>query len=314
MSNLNFLVYLNAYSDPSASNAPSLSNFKWTRDIPGIPVSNPISQALQLAPGESKTLFSGSRTLSGDGTTVYSLALKPLTSNTYVLSATSGTLPDFRTPRSTGADATTAITVTLNGPLATFTSTAGTPLNLAGVQVGDFVRIGNLFNQLSQGEWQIIAKTSTSFTINNPSAAAEGPIVLTSDFANQIQIYSGAGVQVGDTLNLFGGFSPASQGTYQITAVAAEYLEFYSSEPLPSESGIMTTSIAVYSSAKSLVYIECDQNAIVTINGSQNVNMSPLIINNSSQPGMFMVHANIYSLSIQNNSLNQANVFVATVE
>lgn len=314
MSKLNFLVYLNTSSDPSSSNNPSLNNFKWTREITGIPASNPISQALPLAPGESKTLFSGTRTLSGDGSTVYSIAPKPLSSNTYIFSATSGTLPNFRTPRSTGADATTAVTVTLNGPLVTFTSTAGTPFNLAAVQVGDFARIGNLFNQLNQGEYQILAKTSTSFTVENFTAVAEGPIVLGAGFAAQVQIYSAAGVQAGDTLVISGGFSLVTQGSYKITAVAANYLEFYFTDILPAESGIMTTAIAVYSAAKSLVYIECDQKATITINGSQTMNMEPLVVNDFVQPGVFMVHSTIYSLSIQNNSLETANAFLATVE
>lgn len=314
MSKLSLLVYLNAISDANSSNNASLNNFRWTRDISGIPVNNPTSHVRSLAPGENHTLFSGTRTLSGDGTTVYSLALKPLSSNNYIITATSGTMPNFRTPRSTGADATTAITITLNGPLATFTSTAGTPLNMAAVQVGDFVRIGNLFNQLSQGEYQILAKTATSFTVDNPDAAAEGPIVLGSGFATQIQIYSAAGVQVGDTFVISGGFSLVTQGSYQVTDVTANTLEFYSTEVLPPETGIMTTALAVYSSAKTLVYIECDQKTTITINGTQNVNVEPLIINNSTQPGLFMVHATVWSLSVQNNSINPSNLFVATVE
>lgn len=314
MSKLSLLVYLNASSDASTSNNPSLSNFKWTRSVDGIPVDNPLSQQISLYPGESRSLFSGTRTLLGDGTTNYSIALKPLSSNTYVLTATSGTLPNYRTPRATGASATTAVTVTINGPLATFTSTAGTPFNFASVQIGDFVRIGNLFNQLNQGEYQIIAKNSTSFTIENESASAEGPIVLGSGFATQVQIYSAAGVQVGDTLVISGGFSLATQGSYQVTGVAAEYVEFYSTDVLPAESGILTTGIAIYSAAKSLVYIECDQKATITINGSQTVNMEPLIINGSSQPGIFMVHSTVYSLSIQNTSLSPSNVFLASAE
>lgn len=314
MSKLNLLVYLNAYSDPNSSNNPSLGNFRWSRDIAGIPASNAISQEVPLAPGESKSLFSGVRTLASDGTTIWSIALKALSSNTYVLSATSGTLPNFRIPRSIGSDATTAVTVTLNGPIATFTSTGGTPFNLAAVQVGDFVRIGNLFNQLSQGEWKIIAKTGTSFTVENPSASAEGPIVLGAGFASQVAIYSAAGVQVGDTLVISAGFSLVTQGSYKVTAVAANYLEFYSTKVLPQESGIQTTGINLYSAAKSLVYIECSQKSILTINGSQSVKVEPLIVNDFAQPGVFLVHATIYSLSIQNDSTDPSDIVMLSVE
>lgn len=314
MSKLNFLVSLNTYSDPNASNAPSLNNFKWTRDIGGIPVSNPISSELSLAPGESKILFSGSRTLLSDNTTNYSLTLKPLSSNTYKLAATSGTMPNFRTPRSIGADATTQVSVTRNGPLAIFTSTGGTPFNLATVQIGDLVRIGSLFNQLSQGEYKILAKTSTSFTIENQLASSEGPITLGAGYTSQIQIYSSSGVQIDDTLIISGGFSLVTQGSYKITSVTANYLEFYSTEALPIESNIQTTAINVYSSAKSLVYIECNQKATVIVNGNQSMNIEPFVVNDSSKPGIFMVNSTVYSLEVQNNSLNPAEVFLATVE
>lgn len=314
MSKLNFLVYLNTYSDASASNNPSLSNFKWSRSIDGIPASNPVSETTPLAPGESKTLFSGTRTLAHDGTTEYSIELKPLSSNTYILTATAGTLPNFRTPRATGADATTQVTVTRNGPLAIFTSTGGTAFNLAAVQVGDMARIGDDFNALSQGEWKVLAKTATSFTVENPDAAAEGPITLGADFAEQVQIYSAAGVQVNDTLVISDDFSLATQGSYKVTAVAANYLEFYSTDALPEEADVQTTAIAVYSSAKSLAYIESNQKITVTINGTQTVNVEPIVINDSVSPGVFLVHATIYSLAVQNNSLDSASVFLASVE
>lgn len=314
MSKLNFLVYLNTYSDPSASNNPSLSNFKWTREITGISAQNPLSEALSLAPGESKSIFNGSRTLAQDGTTQYSISLKPLSSNTYILKAVSGTLPNFRTPRSTGADATTAVTITVNGPLATFASTAGTAFNFAAVQVGDKARIGSDFNVLNQGEYKILAKTATSFTVENQSASAEGPIVMGADFADQIQIYSAAGVQIDDTIVISGGFSIVTQGSYKITDVAANYVEFYSTDALPIESNIQTQAIAIYSAAKNVIYIEADEKTQVTVNGSVVANIEPFIIGSSKQPGVFMLKSTVYSLSLQNTSLDSASLFVASVE
>lgn len=314
MSKLNFLVFLQTYSDSSASNSPSLSNFRWSRNVDGLSVNNPISQAFVLAPGESRTLFDGTRTLSHDGTTQYSLTLKPLSSNTYVLSAVSGSLPNFRTPRTTGADATTQITVTTNGPMAIFTSTAGTMLNLATTQVGDHVRIGTDFNTLNQGEFKILAKTTTSFTVDNEAATAEGPITLGADFATQIQIYSALGVQVNDTIKISGGFSAITQGSYKVTSVAANYLEFYSTNNLPQESNVATTAIAIYSTAKQLVYLESNERCSLIINGSSAGEIEPFVINDSVQPGVFMLKSTIYSLALTNNSLNSATIFLAAAE
>jgi hypothetical protein len=314
MSKLNFLVYLNTYSDPSASNNPSLSNFKWAREITGIPASNPISEAFSLAPGETKTIFSGSRTLTVDGTTNFSISLKPLSSSTYKLLATSGTAPGFKTARSTGADATTQVTAVVNGPIVTFSSTGGTAFNLAAVQVGDLVRIGNLFNILNQGEYKILAKTATSFTVENQVAVNEGPITLAAGFADQVRMYSSAGVQIGDTVVIKSGFSSVTFGSYKITDLTDNYIEFYSTAVLPAETGIVSADLAVYSAAKNLVYLESDQKCTATINGVQMATMEPFIINDSRQPGVFMLKATVYSFAVTNNSLDAASCFVATVE
>jgi len=316
MSSLNLLIYLNASSDPQASNSPSLGNFKWTRDTSGLSVSNPSSIGFDLAPGETKSLFDGERTLAQDGTTQYGIALKPANSSIYVLSHSGGTAPQFRTPRTSGASATTAVTVTLNGPVATFTSTGGTlfALIVGGVVVGDYVRIGTLFNAGNQGEWQIIARTATSFSIVNDLAVAEGPIVLGAGFADQVRIYSAAGVQAGDTLLINSGFSLVTQGSYIVTSVADNFLEFSSTEVLPAE-GPITTQVAVYSSAKRLVYLESDQNVSMILNGVGSNNIEPLADNcGCVKPGVFLQTSLVYSMSVTNNSLSAAKLFFASVE
>jgi hypothetical protein len=100
MSKLNFLVFLNAYEDRNPSNAPNRSNFKWERDVNGILANNPSSLQFSLAPGETRTLFDGQRTLTQDGTTQYTLSLVPFTTSTYQLAWVGGTAPTFRTSRS----------------------------------------------------------------------------------------------------------------------------------------------------------------------------------------------------------------------
>jgi hypothetical protein len=321
MSKFSLSVYLNAYSDPTSSNNPGMNNFKWNRDLNSIIVNNPINQAAAIAPGETRSLFSGVRVLAQDGTTQYSISLKPLSTNTYVLANVSGTAPNFRTPRVTGADATTQVTTQTNGPIVTFTSTGGTLFSLAGVSVGDFVSIGNLFNILNQGTFQIIAKTAASFTIENPVAVNEGPITLGAGFASQIAIFSAAGVQINDTLVISSGFSQATWGSYEITAVYAESLEFSSTAALPQETGILSQP-AIYSNAKSLVYLESDSALNVIVNGVTVASLEPFIIPNASQPsfpptivpGPFLLKATVYSLSVQNSGINPANVFFAAVE
>lgn len=314
MSKLNFLVYLNAYADSSASNNPQMSNFKWTRELDGLLVQNPTALSFTLAPGESRTLFSGARTLAQDGTTEYTLSLKPLTSNTYVLAAVSGTLPNFRTPRTTGADATTQITVTANGPLLTFTSTAGTPLNLTGAQVGDTVVIGNLFNQANQGAWKILSFTATTLTVDNELGAAEGPITLGANFATQFQVFGALGVQIGDTLKISGGFSQITQGSYQVSAVYANSVEFNALGVLPQEASVLTQAIAIYFETKQLVYLESDQNCSLNINGASAGEIEPWVVGSSTKPGIYMRKSTLFSMSVTNTSTSIANLFMASAD
>lgn len=400
MSKFSFMVYLNAYGDIHPSNNAAQNNFKWNRDLTGLLVSNPTSQTATLAPGETRSFFSGIRTLAQDGTTQYSISLVPLSSNTYQLSAVAGTLPNFRTPRSLSTNATTAITVSLNGPVATFSGpaigltnafftgtigglstsvtitannagTAGnsiviipdgtssvstlitnwnttnplqavtltsgdgtqiptggsftfsggtntTALNTGGVAVGDYVFVGNVFNLLNQGPWQIISVGTNSVSVDNPGGVNEGPLSLGSGYATQFQVYSAAGVQINDTLVISGGFSPVTQGSYKVTAVLANSLQFYTPELLPQESNIQTTAISLYSEAKSFVYIEADSATNVIINGSAAGTINPFIMSGllgaTTRPGVYMLSSTVYSLSLQNNGVNPSSVFFAAVE
>jgi hypothetical protein len=566
MPKLSLSVYLNAYSDRHPSNAPDRNNFKWNRDINSCLVNNPTNQANAVAPGETLPIFSGMRTLLQDGTTQYSLALAPFQTSIYALSWVGGTAPNFRTPRTTGADATTQVNVSVNGPTVTFTSGLGTyasftgqlpgmispvtitansigtvgnavvltgdgtstiatlianwntanpsnqvtltlgngaqipsagipaqytgtilgtatpvtitannngsagnsvllvgdgassisalisawnianpsnqitlsagdgtqiplggafafftgtpagcativtitadavgtngnnveligdgvssiaalianwnianpsnPVSLTsgnggqvplsgtlidlatginpamvalaggvssslqlaggasatafnlltgGVVVGDQVTIASNFNQLNQGTFQIIGVTANSFTVEIPTGTNEGPILLGSGFATQVAIFSSGGVQVGDTLVISGGFSLASQASYQVTAVFAESVQFSSTNVLPQEGPVMTEAIAIYSSAKTLVYIEADGPLNVILNGVDIGQIEPFVIPNAAQPslppeivpGIFMLKSTIYSLSVQNNGLNVVNTYFAAVE
>jgi len=314
MPKLSALIYLSSYSDATSSNNPSLSNFKWAREFTGIPASNPVSAAHSLAPGESKVLFNGTRTLSSDNTTAFDIALKPLSTQNYRISWASGTKPDFRTPRALDIDATSQITAVVNGPIVTFTGTGGTLLDSTALVVGDYVRLGTVFNILNQGEYKVLAKGTNSFTVENQTAVNEGPITLGSQFADQLQAYSAVGVQVGDTLVLSSGFSAVSLGSYKVTDVAAEWVEFYTAEVLPVESGITNPGLAIYSAAKQFIYLEADQKLAITVNGSLVANLEPFIILDNKQPGVFMLKSTVYSLAIQNSSTDTCSAFVATIE
>jgi hypothetical protein len=321
MATLKTLVFLQAYEGspffPCSSNSPSKNFFKWTRENQ-TSISGGLSETFQIPPGETQSLFSGTVALTQDGTTQYSLALAPFQSSIYQLTNTGGTAPQFRTLRVIGTDATTQVTTSVNGPILTYTFTGGTLPTLSSVVPGDQVLIGSDFNTLNQGAtgiWTIISVTSTSFSVVNPTGYVEGPITLGSGFANQVRIFGAVGVQIGDTLIISSGFSPVSWGSYQITLVTDYYLQFSYTGSLPTE-GPITTEVAVYTMAKTLVYLESDQNLSLTLNGNlSGSSIVPQVANGSVYPGLFLQSGTVvYSLSVTNNSINVANVTLLSTQ
>lgn len=313
MAKLNMNIYLNCYEDEASSNNPSLNNFRWFRQLSGLAADRPVSLSFTLAPGESRTLFDGTRSLLQDNTTQYQLLLK--SGNTYVLKHVGGTAPQFRTARMIGSDATTQVTVNSNNGVLTFASTGGTLFSLiaGGVIVGDEVFLGSQFAAGNRGRFKVIATTATSFTVENSSGVAEGPVTLGADFADQIRVYSTSGVQVGDTLRIFGGFSAASQSAYDVTAVQDDLVEFFSAKALPLEV-IVTDQVAAYSAAKVVVYLETSKPLDVQTNGSESNKLSPIIRETSIVPGQLLRSDIIWSMSVENNGIEPANVFFASVE
>jgi hypothetical protein len=313
MSKMNVLLSLNLYQDSNATNTPSKSHSKWSNDLQGIEISKPVSASTSLAPGASLTLFSGEVTVSDDNTTKYDLALKAGTSNTYVLTYNTGTAPAFRTARNPGAGATTVVTVTKNATLLTFTSTVDAfDLITNSVAVGDEVRLGSLFNTLNQGKYTILARTATTFTIENASGVGEA-VTLGAGFAAQVLMYSAAGVQVGDNVKIDAGFSSVSFGTYDITDVTATYLEFYSGKTLPTETAIYE-NLQVFNTSKKFIYIESSQSIALTIDGSSHGTIDPIQYGTSTKPGMFLKNSDMYSASITNNTLETAEVYYCCAE
>lgn len=314
MAKLNLFVSLNSYADITPSNNPSLNLFKWARDIQALEVDKPQSTQFSLAPGETRTIFDGTRSLLQDGTTQYQLTLKSGTQNTYVLKHVGGTAPQFRVSRTTGADATTQVTVTKNGGVLTFASTAGTPFSLVlgGVQIGDDVKLGQPFSAANQGTFKVLSVTATSFSVENISGTVEGPITLGAGFADAVRIFGASGVQASDKLRISSGFSPASRSTYEITSVQDNAIEFYSTSSLPQET--VTTTVTVYSQAKRLVYAESDKKIAATINGSSQGHIEPMVSGTETKNGMMLKSEAMWSMSLTNDSLDTANIFVASVE
>jgi len=315
---LKSLIFLQAYGvggngGACSGNQPQRQNFKWTRETTDFSISSALSETFQTAPGATQALFSGTRSLTQDNTTTYSLALAPFSTSTYQLSYVSGMVPGFRTLRTIGTNATSQVTTSINGPVLTYTFTGGTLPNLSSVQVGDQVLIGNQFNLANQGIFQIISTTSTSISVVNPTGYVQGPITLGSGYATQLRIFSAGNVQVGDTLVINSGFSPVSQNSYEITQVTDSYVQFSYAGALPTET--VTTEVTAYTMAKTMIYMECDQKCEILINGAvTGPIVTPIVSNGVAYPGLFLLNSVIWSLSVTNNSINLANITLLSTE
>jgi hypothetical protein len=315
MSKMNLQTHLNIYEDTNPTNNPTMNNVKWTLSTTGLDVSEPESKSLKLQAGETLNLFSGLVNISDDNTTTYNIALKAGTSNSYKISHNAGAAPIFRAARTTGADATTQITVTKNGPILTFASTGGTALALllGGVLVGDEVRIGGNFNTSNKGKFKLIARTATSFQVENAAGQAEGPITLGVDFATILEIFSSAGVQVGDKVELEDGFSSVTLGTYEITDVNPNYIIIYNIKSLPEETNI-NTELKIYNNSKKFLYVETNKKLSMLINGISVGNIEQMNAGTSLKKGIFMKSGSMYQASITNASSEEASVFFVSAE
>ena len=321
MHNLNLFTHILAYdpSDVGVSNNPDRRAADWSRKFNNILISKPKSNVFTIEPGQSLSLFSGLRSTSIDGTTVFSVSLLPNGTSTYRFLATTGTLPAFRTARVIASDATSIITVALNNNVtATFTASGGTIASFATVQVGDIVRVGGVslgdaagpFVSANEGYWVVLAASATILTCkrlaNAPFFGTAEVVVLGASFATNFIVYSAAGVQIGDKVDISSGFSPVTQKTFVVSQVAPLFVEVVSTDPIPLETGIQPTATGMvfYTASKKVVYVEVDTEALVQVNGytGSAVRLSPFMASDPSLVASYQQVGNVWSLTIVNKS------------
>jgi len=323
MAKLNLQVNTISYSDINPSNNPNIRSFDLQYKLLGVDSSNPKSEEFSVAPGETRTIFNGVRSTAIDNTTAFTISRPDISLNIYRFTNSSGTPPALRTDRLPGVDNTSQFTVSVNGPLSTYTSSGGTLLNTTNIIVGDILKIdtGAGFSQSNSGRFVILSKTSTSITVQNLNAITEA--ITLSDYT-QFLIYSNGGsnnqTQINDKVIISGGFSPATQGTYTITEVTPNYFEVAAANPmgLPIETNVIVGSSGVifYSSAKQFVMIAAQQKCSVQNNAdtSDNTILEPIVVNNPEKPALYIKNGTTYALSIKNLSLDTLDVVVASAE
>lgn len=323
MSQLNLQINAIAFADNQPSNNPLLRHFDLTLKLMGINAKNPDQRPYTVPAQSSQVIYDGTRSNAVDNTTEFDVTKPYLDKDVYRFSHNgTGTAPAFRTDRSIGISTSTQIQISVNGPVSTLTAIAG-PFVTTNIQVGDIL---NLFNgsgcsAANQGRFVIIAKTSSSVSIQNINAAGE---TFTVADVTKMLIYSNGGssnqAQIGDKVIISSGFSIATQGTYDIVEVTPGWFEIAvgaaSGIPLETDIAPTSTGLTFYKEAKKFLLIAAQQSVAVRLNSdtSNNTLVEPIEPGLAEKAGVLIKNGSFHKLVIVNNGLVDANIIVATVE
>lgn len=327
MSILTVILQAVGFEDPGSNSNPTQSGISWKRSVTGLPVGRPTTQPLLVPPMGTLLVFSGERDTSIDGTTAFSIAGSPNDANRYRVTHTGGTAPAFRDTRSLACSGV-ALTVAVQ-PNFSVKVTAGSGTPFSSVQVGDTVFIpgestgdvASPFSSLNEGYWTAIAATGASVTLlRAPGTIFQGiSEVVTPSTNAQIQAFSSSdGVQVGDVVAISGGFAITSRHSYDILAVNPSWIEFESTLPLGSETGVIPTASGMifYTAAKRWVRVEGDQEFVVRVNGdtSDKNTVEPIIPGNKDFTGWYDKFGATWALAVVNKSTSPLNIVVLSAE
>lgn len=325
---LNLTSSVLAHGDLSSNNNPALRFVDWKRQVAGLAVENPVSERLTVQPGASTTVFDGSRSLGVDGTTAFDLTLTTLSADRYRLSKVSGTSPAFRTDRGLNlAGIQLTLVIQVNGSMLV-TVASGTPFSalqagddvfIPGVTTGD---LATVFAGENEGFWKVLAvgAAGANVTLIRPTCSDQSMLgeVVTPVSASQFQGFSGTGVQIGDKLDLSGGFATSAQKTFSIVAVTPTRVDFISTSPLAQESGILpgASGIKVYGNAKQFLRLEADQEAIIRLNGDtgSSIRLAPWVPGDPNGVAEFTKVGPTWGLAVINKSVQTLRVNVISAE
>ena len=329
---LNLVFKALCYNDLPATSNPIRRAFDWGRSLQGVSVSNPKQNSFSIPANSSLQIFTGTRSTNIDATTRFTLTVSSLSSNRYRFTATSGTPPVFVTDRALTPNGHTMTWVSNNN--ATSTLTSSTSGDFTAAQVGDAIWVPGLttgdaagpFNAMNEGQWVVLSKDSTSTILQLARVAIGGyvnylgtseAVVVTSN--SQVQAFSAAGVQVGDSVDISAGFSLPIIQSYVVAAVTPTWFEVITSSALPVSTiaapGV--GGIVFYNVAKRLVIVETDQEAAVQVNAdttSSNNRVSPIAPGDPDNCGFYWKFGPTWQLTVVNRSLVPMNTTVLTAE
>ena len=323
MSNYNLSIKILAYDDPTATSNPKRRLADWSREFYNLPVDAASPDTIFVPPLSSVTAFSGTRTLGINAATEFSVL--NLDANTYRLKWTgTGAAPAFRTTRTVAVSGGTITTTIVGYRYMTVTSSLGSVFGA--VVVGDNVMIPGVstfdtgpFNAANEGLWQVQAASGTSLSLVRATGEGFNGASETVSVSNnlQFQVYSAAGVQSGDILDLVSGYLAGSLTSYNVVGVTARQVDFASTFVLVDETVVPgVTSTYIYSSAKRNVYLETNQPIVVQANGDTTDcnRVTPMAPGDDTLVGPWFTTGPVFSLVLKNKSTETAKVTLIATE
>lgn len=321
MALLNYNSRLLVFTDQQAVQNPQQRIPDFAQSITNLSCSNPQSQVLTIIPSTSQQIFSGVVSTGLNGSVSVTVSLSTLESGVYRFTAANPSI--FKTRRSVTIDDSSITVAINNNATATFSGVtftaaqAGDILYVPGAITGDsFV---SPFNQKNQGYWQVLAvPTSTTVVCKRAyNQSFQGVNETVTVPTGGLIVFSNAGVQIGNRMEISGAFSSVDFGVYTVSQVTDTWVEVASASPLPLETASPTSSqMTFFSAVKSFIMLQVDQNCVVQLNGdASSVNRVTPVYTNNGNVGIFTKLGFTYSMTIVNSSVTDSlNLIVFTAE
>lgn len=312
-----------AYVDSNRS-IPQQYVWNYTKSICNLPINNPSEASFSVAGGTSTTLFNNSVATGIDNTTIFNLTANPILPNTYRFTSTGGTSPAFRVTRGLTLSGSVASFVINSNGTAVFSINTG---SLAALQAGDTLFLPGIstgdtagpFNTSNEGAWTVTSGGSLSVTLARPggfSGYTQSGVAITAN--SQVLGFGPVGVQIGNSVDILGGFNAYTIGTYIVSQVTPLWVEVGSNISLPTQTGITPTApnMKFYSALKRWVRIETNCLVYAQYNGdtSTNYRLNPIFIQDSTLFAFDEKMGSAFSLTIQNPTAQPASIRVFSFE
>jgi hypothetical protein len=263
-SNINYQILF--YEDTNDTKNPLVRLPDISRSIQGVQIGQDKSDRIILSPGEIRDIIITSRSVAWDASTELVVDRFSVNSDNVRIKWTgTGTNPNFRTNRNVGGSATTQVSLTRITPyVVRMTQTAGTAFTLTSVSNGDILKFEqntdaftSPFNVNNLGKtFQVQAKGANYIDfIDNGSASLEAGILLGSQFAFALRVFSPGSVKVNDTLTISGSMNPSNAGKFNVVDVSPDYIEIVNPFAYPETFLYGTNAITIYEYLTGLLHL-----------------------------------------------------------